>query len=150
MIVPLTFLLITFNSCINRDNKNETDEAIDETEAAVVESEVINDDSEDFVVVEEMPAFPGGNEGLMKFLSDSTRYPVVAQENGIQGRVIVNFVVEKNGSLSDFQIVKGVDPSLDNEALRVLRLMPDWIPGKQKGENVRVRFTLPVVFRLQN
>ena len=150
LIVPLTFLLITFNSCINRDNENETDEAIDETEAAVVESEVINDDSEAFVVVEEMPAFPGGNEGLMKFLADSIRYPVVAQENGIQGRVIVNFVVEKNGSLSDFQIVRGVDPSLDNEALRVLRLMPDWTPGKQKGENVRVRFTLPVVFRLQS
>lgn len=103
-----------------------------------------------FVVVEEQPAFPGGNAAMMKFLSDNIRYPVIAQENGIQGRVICNFVVERDGSITDVQVVRGVDPSLDREAIRVIQQMPRWTPGKQRGSAVRVRFTLPVVFRLQS
>lgn len=102
-----------------------------------------------FVVVEEQPEFPGGNAAMMKFLSDNIKYPVIAQENGIQGRVITNFVVEKDGSITDVQVVRGVDPSLDKEAVRVIQSMPKWKPGKQRGSAVRVRFTLPVVFRLQ-
>lgn len=101
-----------------------------------------------FVVVENQPEFPGGNEAMMKFISDSIRYPVVAQQKGIQGRVICNFVVMKDGTISDVQIVRGVDPILDAEAVRVLESMPDWKPGKQRGQTVNVRFTLPVVFRL--
>jgi protein TonB len=103
-----------------------------------------------FVVVEKQPEFPGGNTAMMKFLSDNIRYPVIAQENGIQGRVICNFVVERDGSITDAQVVRGVDPSLDREAIRVIQQMPRWEPGKQRGAAVRVRFTLPVVFRLQN
>lgn len=103
-----------------------------------------------FVVVEEQPEFPGGNAAMMKFLSDNIRYPVIAQENGISGRVICNFVVERDGSITDVQVVRGVDPSLDREAIRVIQQMPRWKPGKQRGSAVRVRFTLPVVFRLQN
>ncbi len=103
-----------------------------------------------FVVVEEQPEFPGGNAAMMKFLSDNIRYPVIAQENGIQGRVICNFVVERDGSITDVQVVRGQDPSLDREAVRVIQQMPRWKPGKQRGAPVRVRFTLPVVFRLQN
>lgn len=103
-----------------------------------------------FVVVEEQPEFPGGNAAMMKFLSDKIKYPVIAQENGIQGRVICNFVVERDGSITDVQVVRGVDPSLDREAIRVIQEMPKWKPGKQRGSSVRVRFTLPVVFRLQN
>ena len=103
-----------------------------------------------FVVVEQQPEFPGGNAAMMKFLSDNIRYPVIAQENGIQGRVICNFVVERDGSITDVQVVRGVDPSLDREAVRVIQQMPRWAPGKQRGSAVRVRFTLPVVFRLQN
>jgi protein TonB len=102
-----------------------------------------------FVVVEEQPEFPGGNAAMMKFLSDNIKYPVIAQENGIQGRVITNFVVERDGSITDVQVVRGVDPSLDKEAVRVIQSMPKWKPGKQRGSPVRVRFTLPVVFRLQ-
>jgi len=102
-----------------------------------------------FVVVENQPEFPGGNAAMMKFLSDNIKYPVIAQENGIQGRVICNFVVEKDGSITDVQVVRGVDPSLDREAVRVIQQMPRWTPGKQRGQAVRVRFTLPVVFRLQ-
>jgi len=103
-----------------------------------------------FVVVENQPEFPGGNAAMMKFLSDNIKYPVIAQENGIQGRVICNFVVERDGSITDVQVVRGVDPSLDREAVRVIQSMPRWTPGKQRGQAVRVRFTLPVVFRLQN
>lgn len=103
-----------------------------------------------FVVVENQPEFPGGNGAMMKFLSENINYPVIAQENGIQGRVICNFVVERDGSITDVQVVRGVDPSLDREAMRVIKQMPRWKPGKQRGQAVRVRFTLPVVFRLQN
>ncbi len=103
-----------------------------------------------FVVVENQPEFPGGNAAMMKFLSDNIKYPLIAQENGIQGRVICNFVVERDGSITDVQVVRGVDPSLDREAVRVIQQMPRWTPGKQRGQAVRVRFTLPVVFRLQN
>lgn len=103
-----------------------------------------------FVVVENQPEFPGGNTAMMKFLSDNIKYPVIAQENGIQGRVICNFVVERDGSITDVQVVRGVDPTLDREAVRVIQQMPRWKPGKQRGQAVRVRFTLPVVFRLQN
>lgn len=101
-----------------------------------------------FVVVEENPEFPGGNSAMMKFLSDNIKYPVIAQENGISGRVITTFVVERDGSITDVQVVRGVDPSLDKEAIRVIQTMPKWKPGKQRGSTVRVRFTLPVVFRL--
>lgn len=103
-----------------------------------------------FVVVEEQPEYPGGQAAMMRFLSDNIRYPVIAQENGIQGRVICNFVVERDGSITDVQVVRGVDPSLDREAVRVIQQMPSWTPGRQRGQAVRVRFTLPVVFRLQN
>ena len=102
-----------------------------------------------FDVVEEMPSFPGGSAALMSYLSSNTKYPVVAQENGVQGRVIVSFVVERDGSISDVKVARSVDPSLDREAQRVVKSMPRWSPGKQNGSTVRVKYTVPVVFRLQ-
>ena len=102
-----------------------------------------------FDVVEEMPSFPGGQGALMAFLSSNIKYPVVAQENGVQGRVIVGFVVERDGSISDVRVMRSVDPSLDREAQRVVKAMPKWKPGKQNGSAVRVKYTVPVVFRLQ-
>ncbi|MDY3847252.1 MAG: TonB family protein [Prevotella sp.] len=102
-----------------------------------------------FDVVEVMPTFPGGNAALFEWLSKNIKYPVVAEENGVQGRVIVTFVVERNGSITDVQVAKSVDPSLDKEAVRVVKAMPHWIPGKQNGSAVRVKFTVPVTFRLQ-
>ena len=102
-----------------------------------------------FDVVEEMPSFPGGSAALMSYLSSNTKYPVVAQENGVQGRVIVSFVVERDGSSSDVKVARSVDPSLDREAQRVVKSMPKWKPGKQNGSAVRVKYTVPVVFRLQ-
>ena len=102
-----------------------------------------------FDVVEVMPSFPGGQAALFEWLSKNIKYPVVAEENGVQGRVIVTFVVERNGSITDVKFVKSVDPSLDKEAVRVVKAMPHWIPGKQNGSAVRVKFTVPVTFRLQ-
>ena len=102
-----------------------------------------------FDVVEEMPQFPGGQAALLEYLSKNIKYPVVAEENGVQGRVIVTFVVERDGSITDVKVVKSVDPSLDKEATRVVKSMPKWQPGKQNGSAVRVKYTVPVTFRLQ-
>ena len=102
-----------------------------------------------FDVVEQMPSFPGGPSALMQYLSSNIKYPVVAQENGVQGRVVVSFVVERDGSITDVQVARSVDPSLDREAQRVVRNMPRWLPGKQNGQSVRVKYNVPVAFRLQ-
>lgn len=99
-------------------------------------------------VVEQMPSFPGGISGLRTYLNQNIRYPAEAQENCVQGRVVVSFVVGKDGHISDVTVVRSVEPSLDKEAIRVVRNMPRWTPGKQGGEPVRVRFTVPVSFRL--
>ena len=102
-----------------------------------------------FDVVEQMPSFPGGPSALMQYLSSNIKYPVVAEENGVQGRVVCTFVVERDGSITDVRVIKSVDPSLDKEAVRVVKSMPKWIPGKQNGSAVRVKYTVPVTFRLQ-
>lgn len=99
-------------------------------------------------VVEQMPSFPGGISGLRTYLNQNIRYPAEAQENCVQGRVVVSFVVEKDGHISDVTVLRSVDPSLDKEAVRVIRNMPRWTPGKQGGEPVRVRYNVPVSFRL--
>jgi len=118
-------------------NQKVVDEVPDETATKV------------FEVVEQMPTFPGGDAALMSFLSKNIKYPVIAEENGIQGRVVATFVVERDGSITDVKVIKSVDPSLDKEAVRVLKTMPKWIPGKQNGSAVRVKYTVPVTFRLQ-
>ncbi len=107
------------------------------------------DDNRIYEIVEQMPEFPnGGIAGLMSFISKNLKYPTICQESGVQGKVIVLFVVEKDGSTTDFRIVRSVDKYLDKEALRVLSSMPKWIPGKQKGVPVRVKYTVPINFRL--
>ncbi len=118
------------------------EKVVDEVPPAVEETKV-------FDVVEQMPSFKGGDAALMEWLSKNIKYPVVAEENGIQGRVVATFVVERDGSITDVKIVKSVDPSLDKEAVRVLKSMPKWIPGRQNGQPVRVKYTVPVTFRLQ-
>lgn len=110
---------------------------------------VEEDDNVVFQVVEKMPSFPGGDAALFKFLSDNVKYPVIAQENGVQGRVICQFVVNKDGSIVDVEVVRSVDSSLDKEAIRVIKSMPKWSPGQQRGKPVRVKYTLPVNFKLQ-
>ena len=118
------------------------EKVVDEVPPAVEETKV-------FDVVEQMPQYKGGDAALMDYLNKSIKYPVIAEENGIQGRVVCTFVVERDGSITDVKVVRSVDPSLDKEAVRVLKAMPKWIPGKQNGSAVRVKFTLPVTFKLQ-
>ncbi len=115
----------------------------------VVVTEQPKEETKVFDVVEQMPQFPGGPQALFEYLSSHIKYPVVAEENGVQGRVIVTFVVERDGSITDVRVAKSVDPSLDKEAQRVVKSMPRWIPGKQNGAAVRVKYTVPVTFRLQ-
>lgn len=115
--------------------------------AVVVEEEP--EETVIFEVVENMPEFPGGQTALMQFLSKNIKYPTIAQENGVQGRVVVQFVVNKDGTVVDPVVMRGVDPYLDKEALRVIAAMPKWKPGMQRGKPVRVKYTVPVMFRLQ-
>lgn len=103
-----------------------------------------------FTNVEQMPTFMGGEKELMAFISKNLKYPVSAQENGIQGRVSIRFVVTATGDISDVKILRGIDPACDKEAVRVVKSMPKWIPGKQNGRNVAVYFTLPIIFTLNN
>lgn len=99
--------------------------------------------------VEQMPSFPGGNEALMQHIAQNLKYPVVSQENGVQGRVICQFVVAKDGSIQNVRVVRSLDPHCDKEAIRVLESLPKWIPGKQNGRAVQVLFTVPIMFKLQ-
>ena len=105
-------------------------------------------DDKVYEVCEQMPTYKGGEEAMMRFLSQVTRYPQRAQEFGIQGCVVVGFIVEKDGSLSDFKFIQRVDPELDDEALKTVKAMPKWNPGKHNGKNVRVRHSVPVSFKL--
>lgn len=129
----------------------EDDKDVEVVIAAPVEAPVEEEEEEVvFVVVETMPEFPGGQQALFKYLSENVKYPVIAQENGIQGRVICQFVVNKDGAIVDVEVVRsGGDPSLDKEAVRVIKSMPKWHPGKQRGKAVRVKYTVPVNFKLQ-
>jgi protein TonB len=131
------------------EGNDETAE-VKHVEEKIAEPEPVKEEeTKVFDVVEQMPSFPGGPSALMQYLNSNIKYPVVAEENGVQGRVIVTFVVERDGSITDVKVVKSVDPSLDKEAARVVKSMPKWQPGKQNGSAVRVKYTVPVTFRLQ-
>ena len=131
------------------EGNDETAE-VKHVEEKIAEPEPVKEEeTKVFDVVEQMPSFPGGPSALMQYLNSNIKYPVVAEENGVQGRVVCTFVVEKDGSITDVRVVKSVDPSLDKEAMRVVKGMPKWIPGKQNGSAVRVKYTVPVTFRLQ-
>jgi protein TonB len=121
------------------------DTETDEDEIIEIEEE---DDEEFFMVVENMPEFPGGDLGLMKFIQKNVKYPAIAKEYNITGKVYVSFIVDKGGSVTNVKIVRGVDKNLDAEALRVVSALPKYKPGKQRGKPVRVMFTIPINFTL--
>lgn len=142
----------TARGVVNQEGADDVDKfkAVQE-QVIVKEPEPVKHEPEKIFVAVEQPAeFPGGQAAMMKWLSNNIRYPENAQANGISGRVVVKFVVEKDGSIGSPQIVKGVDRDLDQEALRVVKRMPKWQPGKNNGQPVRSYFNLPVTFRLQN
>ena len=149
LMLPMFFVLIAANSVYARENEQTIQVPSPPPPPPLPQPPVkLAETDEVFVVVEEMPEYPGGVDAMMRFLGETIRYPFEAMTNGIQGRVICNFVIEKDGSVSDVQIVRGIDPHLDDEAIRVIEAMPKWKPGMQKEEIVRTRFTLPIVFRL--
>ena len=133
-----------FNSEMEEDAEVE----IREVEAEVVEEEEPAE-QEVFLIVEQMPVFPGGDAELRKYLAQSVKYPVIAQENGIQGRVFVKFVIAADGSVTNVEVARPFDPNLDKEAVRVVKSMPKWTPGKQRGKAVRVSYTVPINVVLQ-
>lgn len=130
-------------------SSEENNQAVEIKYVAPIVEEEEPEEAEIFMVVEEMPEFPGGMAECLKFLGKNIKYPTIAQENGVQGRVIVQFVVNQDGSIVDPVVVRSVDPYLDKEALRVIKTMPKWKPGKQRGKAVRVKYTVPVTFKLQ-
>lgn len=113
----------------------------------IVEEEVV--EQEVFTIVEEMPGYPGGDAKMYEYLGKNIKYPQIARESSIQGRVFVNFVVEPDGSVTNVKVLRGIGGGCDEEAMRVVKSMPKWKPGKQRGKAVRVSYTLPVVFKLQ-
>ncbi|OFX58602.1 MAG: energy transducer TonB [Bacteroidetes bacterium GWB2_41_8] len=146
-------VIVDDNTEIEDELHIEDSEATDKTAiTAVMQVATQEEEKEEtavFFIVEEMPEFPGGQLALRTFIAQSIKYPVIAQENGIQGKVFVNFVVGKDGTISQAKIFRGVDPSLDKEALRVVNSLPKWKPGKQGGKPVRVSYTVPINFVLQ-
>ncbi len=123
-------------------------EWVDLTEMDVIEVEEEPQEEEVFMVVEDQPEFPGGTAALLEYLRKNIKYPAICRENNIQGRVLVTFIVNKDGAIVEPEVVKSVNPSLDKEALRVISTMPNWKPGSQRGKPVRVKYTVPVNFRL--
>ncbi len=126
----------------------EQNEIIEEYVPVEVEEEEVVE-TEVFTIVEEMPSYPGGDGKMYEYLGKNIKYPQIARESGIQGRVFVNFVVEPDGSVSNVKVLRGIGGGCDEEAMRVVKTMPKWKPGKQRGKAVRVSYTLPVVFKLQ-
>lgn len=152
-VLPAFALLVAGNISCSQD-ASQTEDAKEEVVAPVSpEAKEAPADStakeEVFMVAEQMPEFPGGMKEMLKFLQENVKYPENAMKNNVQGRVIVQFVIEKDGTPTEFKVLRSVDPDLDAEALRVMKAMPKWKPGMQKGQVVRVKFTVPVSFTLQ-
>ncbi|MCD4747495.1 MAG: energy transducer TonB [Bacteroidales bacterium] len=150
---PQTTIINIVEDDVEIEDEIEIDaEADQETEIAEyipveVEEEEI-DEEEIFTIVESMPKFPGGEVAMMKYLGSNIKYPIIARESGIQGTVYMTFVVEKNGRVTDIKILRGIGGGCDEEAIRVIKAMPKWKPGLQRGKSVRVQFQMPIKFTL--
>lgn len=151
--IPETLTIVEDDADVEETTIASTEDVGQKVEIKYVPVAVEEEEPEEqtiFEIVEEAPEFiNGGMAGLMQYLSKNIKYPTIAQENGTQGRVVVQFVVNRDGSIVDAKVMRGVDPYLDKEALRVINSMPKWKPGKQRGKPVRCRYTVPVMFRLR-
>ncbi len=127
---------------------NPTNETADELVVVAYEQDNVSQDV--YETVEQMPEFPGGMEAMMRFLQQNIQYPANAAKNKVEGRVVLQFVIEKDGQIGEVKIARSVDPELDAEALRVVKSMPTFIPGRQDGEPVAVWYTIPISFKLQS
>lgn len=143
--------IVENNQEITNEVKVENSEADANTQIQApveVQQEEENDEVVNFYVIEDKPEFPGGDAAMFQFISKNIKYPEIAKENGVQGKVFIQFVIGKEGKVTDVQVIRGVDPSLDKEAIRVIQSMPPWKPGKQRGKPVRVSFQVPINFKL--
>jgi periplasmic protein TonB len=141
---------VTVDDDINIDAEANQNTEVQEYVAPVKSDEEESaEEAQIFMVVESMPEYPGGEAALYKFLADNIKYPQMAKESGIQGRVFVTFVVERDGRVTDVRVLRGIGGGCDEEAIRVVQSMPKWTPGKQRGKSVRVQYNLPVKFTLQ-
>lgn len=149
-IITLSALLLLLDSNLKAQNVvNPTNEKDNITILrAVGDDSTVSDKEKVYQVVEQQPSFPGGREELFKYLAYNVRYPIDAAKNKIEGRVLVTFVVEHDGSISNVNVANSVYPSLDKESIRVVSGMPKWIPGKANGKTIRVKYTIPITFRL--
>lgn len=149
-IIALSALLLLLGSNLNGQNVvNPTNEKDNITILrAVGDDSTVSDKEKVYQVVEQQPSFPGGREELFKYLAYNVRYTIDAAKNKIEGRVLVTFVVEHDGSISNVNVANSVYPSLDKESIRVVSGMPKWIPGKANGKTIRVKYTIPITFRL--
>lgn len=138
------------NSTMNGDGSMNINEkgAVEESNVTTALPQITGDDNPPLRIVEKLPEFPGGMVELMKWLTKNLKYPVLAQKQKLQGRVLVSFIINKDGSISDIKVAQGIDPLLDREALRVVRMMPRWKPGIEMGKPCRTMFAIPVVFQL--
>lgn len=157
-IAPPVREVVTFEIVDNEaeiDNNLEIFDSEIETDEAIQIQDVIQKENEEeenvpaVWFVDEMPEFPGGMPSLLKFINNAIKYPIVAQENGIQGKVIITFVIGKTGEVIDARVFRGIDPALDAEALRVVKTLPYWKPGKQNGKAVKVNYNVPINFVLK-
>lgn len=154
VVVPEIFKLVDNNSETEMDldvfNSEPDDSNIDFNQLVFSSKENQNNREEEiFVIVEQMPEFPGGDLALRKYLASEIKYPAIALENGIHGKVFVSFVIDETGNIASVDLLRGVDIFLDKEALRVVKSLPKWKPGKQGGKPVKVRFSVPIQFELQ-
>lgn len=154
VVVPEIFKLVDNDSETEMDLaafNTEPDESIIDFNQLVFKPKDNQNDKEEeiFLFVEQMPEFPGGDLALRQFLANAVKYPVIALENNIQGKVYVSFVIDETGNIASVDLLRGVDISLDKEALRVVKSLPKWKPGKQGGKPVKVRFSVPIQFELQ-
>ena len=151
MFIPVAALLVLFSNCTNTaEEATKEEEKVDvKFVPTEVKSDTIDTQDEVLDMVEVMPEFPGGVKALMSYLAKNIEYPKEAENAGMQGRVVVQFVVNTDGSIEDAKVVRAVDPLLDQEAIRVINTMPKWKPGMQGGKTVRVKYTVPIMFRLK-
>ena len=148
LILPVVASLLFFN-CTFHTQAQSGDNTVVQDSVTVSEPVLKTENREVYSHVDDMPRFPGGDRALMQWLSDHINYPEDATKSHIQGRVIVRFVIETDGSINNVELVQGVHPSLDKEAIRVIESMPQWVPGTQNGKLVAVYYTIPIVFKLQ-
>ena len=152
MLPAVAFAAVVASACKQDTNSTEDFNTVPQnekiTEWDVIEVEEAADTTEAFMVIENMPQFPGGDEAMFEFFRNNVTYPENCIADSIQGRVIATFIVEKDGSITDIEVVRSVHPDLDAEAVRVINAMPAWNPGTQRGKPVRVMYTIPVLFKL--